>query len=314
MSLTKQGGRGKDPQGKLCEAGKRSTLRSGWTKTNVRKKRVGFVGLGDLGLGMAKSLIKSGFPLVACDLRREPVEELRLMGAGEAKGPKELAHVSEIVISVVRDIPQTDSVMFGTDGLLENFSPGSTLIISSTLGPNYVQRLAIEAGQRHINVLDATVTGPNVGTEGGALTFMVGGNKEVFESCLSLFQAMGQKVFHLGGVGAGQVSKLVNNIVLNINCHAVSEGIAYGLKAGLKLDQMLEVLKFGTGNSWVVEHYSHMARRRKTGQRKGFETTSTYKDLDLALNHARELRTFVLPVAALISQLDKGTLFPEKVA
>ena len=236
------------------------------------------------------------------------------MGAKAVKSPQEVARASEVIISVVRDSAQTDEVMFGPEGVWEGLNKDSIIIIYSTVAPSHCQRLAVKAEEKGVSVLDAPVSRGSTGSEARTLTFMVGGDEKVFKECLPIFQAMGKNIFHLGGIGMGQVFKLVNNMTAFVNMFGVSESVAFGLKAGLKLDRMLEVIKASSGNSWVVQNYDLMVKNRKDYQKAGFDSTDAmmYRDMDLALAYARELKTFPLPIIGLLSQFDCSTLFPEE--
>ena len=138
--------------------------------------KVGFLGLGEMGKGMAKNLITRGCDLTVFDVREEPVNELKQMGAKTAGTPSDLAAASEVIFTMVRDDAQTEEVMWGKDGILEGIKSGSTIIIVSTASPSLCQRLAKEAGKNGVGVLDAPVSGAKAGAEAGTLTLMIGGD------------------------------------------------------------------------------------------------------------------------------------------
>jgi len=133
------------------------------------KTKVGFIGLGDMGKGMAKNLLAKGFDLTVYDIRQEPVDELKQLGARQAQNPKELAAATEVVFSMVRDYAQTQDVMWGKDGVLDGISHGSTIIITSSVSPSLCQRLAKEASKKGVGVLDSPVSGARAGAEAGQL-------------------------------------------------------------------------------------------------------------------------------------------------
>ncbi len=271
-------------------------------------KRIGFIGLGDMGMGMAKNLVKHRYELTVCGhVRREGIEAIKEMGAREVKTPREVARASDLIISIVRDSAQTNEVMYGPEGTLAGLQKGSIVVISSTLYPGYCQKLAVEIGEKGAGMLDAPVSGAHIGSEAGTLTFMVGGEETLFKECLPVFQAMGKNIFHVGGVGTGQVAKLVNNLTFYINMVAAAEGLSLGLKAGLKLERMLEVIKASTGNSWVVQNYEMLRKQRVNSP--GIRDLQ-YNTMDNALTYARELKIFAIPIIGLLSQSDLSTLFP----
>jgi len=279
----------------------------------MEQKKVGFVGLGDMGKPMARNLLKKGFPITVCaHVNRAPVEELKALGATEVKSPREVAGVSDVVLSAVRDEPQTDAVMYGEHGVLQGMKSGGAIVIHSTITPQYCQKLAAAAKERGINVLDAPVSGAKAAAEAGALTFMIGGEQTVMEECRPLFEAMGKNIFHIGGVGMGEVMKLVNNLVLFGNMVVASESVRVGLKAGVGLNRILDVLKVSTGNSWVIGNWENSTRLRKDWEQRGMAGTwgMIHKDLETALKTARNLGVF-LPAAGIVSQTDVSTLFPE---
>jgi 2-hydroxy-3-oxopropionate reductase len=276
-------------------------------------KRVGFIGLGDMGRPMARNLLKKGFPVTVCaHVNRAPIEELKALGAAEVKSPGEVAAASDVVLSAVRDEPQTDRVMYGESGVLQGIGKGATIIIHSTITPQYCQKLAAAAREKGVSVLDAPVSGAKAAAEAGALTFMIGGEQAVVEECRPLFEAMGKNIFHLGAVGMGEVMKLVNNLVLFGNMAVASESVGMGLKAGVKLDRILDVLKASTGNSWVIGNWETSTRLKRDWEQRGMAGTwgMIHKDLETALKTARSVGAF-LPIAGIVSQTDVSTLFPE---
>jgi 3-hydroxyisobutyrate dehydrogenase-like beta-hydroxyacid dehydrogenase len=279
-----------------------------------QQKRVGFVGLGDIGKPMAKNLIKNGFALTICGhMNRAPIEELKALGAIEVKSPKEVAGASDVVLSAVRDEPQTDAVMYGETGVLQGIKKGATLIIHSTIHPQYCQRLACAAKEKEANVLGAPVSGARAAAEAGTLTLMIGGDREVFEECRPILEAVGKNIFYLGDdAGAGEVIKLVNNLVLFGNMAVASEAVRMGLQAGAKLAQILDVLKVSTGNSWVIGNWESSLRLKRDWERRGMASTwgMMHKDLETALAVAWSVDAY-LPIAELVSQIDVSRLFPE---
>lgn len=278
----------------------------------VEQRKLGFIGLGDLGKGMAMNLVKKGFQVTVCDLKRGAVDNLRALGATAADSPKGVAERSDVIISVVRDDAQTDEVLYGENGVWKGIRSGAVFIISSTIDPTHCQSIATAGKAKGVSVLDAAVSGGRKASEAGAVTFMVGGDEAVYEQCRSIFEAMGKNIFYLGGIGMGTTFKLINNLVWFGNVASLSGGLALGLKAGLNFERLLDILKVSSGGSWVAQNWELM-----TSLKKGYDenrATSTfilaYKDLDLALKFARGVGAFV-PVGGLTSQMEISTFFPD---
>jgi 3-hydroxyisobutyrate dehydrogenase-like beta-hydroxyacid dehydrogenase len=278
------------------------------------QKKIGFIGLGIIGKPMAKNLVKKGFKVTICGhVRKEPVEELEALGATAVRSPREVAEASNVIISVVRDIPQTEEVMYGKDGLWQAISKGSIIIICSTIDPSYCERLAVAGKGKGVSVLDAPVSGGPIASEAGALTFMIGGEKEVFEECLHIFESMGRNIFHLGDIGMGMAFKLINNQILFGNMVIASEAIGLGLRAGLDLKTMLDVIKVSSGNSYLVQQWDRYIEYRKDYQRRGSASTIAvlYKDQATGLAFAKKVGAS-LPFATLVAQVDIAQLIPER--
>ena len=275
---------------------------------------IGFIGLGDMGKPMAKSLLKGGFGVVVCGhVTKGPVEEMRALGAVVVGSPKEVAEASEAIIVCVRDTAQTDEVIRGKDGIWEGIKRGSTLIVSSTVEPSYCQKLFAEGKGKGIDVLDVPVSGARTRAEEGTLSILAGGDEAVFERCRPIFEAVGKHIFYLGGPGMGQAFKLVNNYIGIVTSFTTSEGIAMGLKAGLGLERMLEVLRVSTGNNSTVQRWDLMMARRKEHDEKigGSNITILYKDVGLAVKFAEELGV-PATLGEHILQMDDSVLFPSK--
>ena len=215
--------------------------------------KVGFIGVGNMGMIMAKKLVENGVPLTVYDLRKEAVEEIVALGAAAASSSQEVAEASDVVISVVRDIPQTDKVIFGKDGVWEGIKEGATIIISSSLSPSYCQELYTKAKEKGVRVIDAPVSAESrsftPGQEWAVLTLMVGGDEDAIKKCWPVFEAIAKNIFHLGGIGMGQACKLVNNLAMFANGIVARECVNLGLKAGLDLQKMIEAMSVSTGSS-----------------------------------------------------------------
>jgi 2-hydroxy-3-oxopropionate reductase len=226
--------------------------------------KAGFIGLGNLGGCLCRSLVKtSGLPVTVYDLRKEAVQELEALGAKGANSPKEVAEASNIIISLVRDQRQNQEVIFGKDGMWEGVKKGDIMVISSTVGPFYIRDLYAKAKEKGVKVVDAAVTKITTNKQGfpanyeGWATLMVGGDDEDVKRCWPVFESMARYVIHLGGPGAGQAAKLVNNEATTafsaITRYCFIEYLNLGLKAGLDAQKMVEVWGAGVGGPTLLE-------------------------------------------------------------
>lgn len=268
-------------------------------------EKIGFIGLGEMGKPMAKTLAKKGFKLTVYDIRTEPMEELKAWGAEVARSPRDLAEANNKIITMVRDVPQTQQVIFGERGIWEGLSQGATIIVTSTIDPLFCRELETKAKGKKIGVLDACVSGGNVGAEAGTLTIMVGGEEQLYKDCLPIFEAMGKLICHMGPVGAGQITKLANNLMGYVNAAGAVEGLALANLGGVKIDRFLEVVKKSAGNSWQIENWKYLVQRWKDRRREGKKGVTFIGMLDVmdeCLSLARQLDVS-LPVLALVAQL-----------
>jgi 3-hydroxyisobutyrate dehydrogenase len=211
--------------------------------------KVGFIGLGNMGICMAKSLARAGFSLTVYDLRQEPIDEMTALGAAGARSPREIAEVSDVVISMVWDTTETEQVIFGKDGVWNGKKKGTTIIISSSVGPEYCRKLYARVKDGGVSIIDCCVTGRDPQNGNRPMTLLIGGDEDRVKQYWPVFEALGKNIFYLGEIGAGQAYKLVNN---NTGRHigtaiheCLVEGLNFGLKAGLDLQKMIEVMNAG---------------------------------------------------------------------
>ena len=261
-------------------------------------EKVGFIGLGIMGRPMAENLIAAGYDLVAYNRTREKAEELE--GATVAKSPKEVAEQSDIIITMLPDSPQVEEVLLGEDGVLAGVKDGALIVDMSTISPVVTEELAEKAREQGASMLDAPVSGGDVGAIGGTLAIMVGGSEEDFERALPFFEVMGAAVTHVGPTGAGQVVKAANQIVVALTIEAVSEALVLGSKGGVAPEKILDVLGGGLAGNKVME-----AKREKLLEHSfdpGFRIELHHKDLGIALAAGREYGV-TLPVTAVVDQM-----------
>lgn len=259
---------------------------------------VGFIGLGIMGKPMAENLIEAGYDLVAYNRTREKAEELD--GATVAETPKVVAEQSDVIITMLPDSPQVEEVLSGEDGVLEGIKEGALIVDMSTISPVVTEELAKKAEEKGASMLDAPVSGGDVGAIDGTLSIMVGGGEEGFERALPLFEVMGETVTHVGPVGTGQVVKAANQIVVALTIEAVSEALVLGSKGGVPPEKILAVLGGGLAGNKVME-----AKREKMLEHSfdpGFRVELHHKDLGIALAAGREYGV-ALPVTAIVDQM-----------
>ena len=219
-------------------------------------ERVGFVGLGTMGSAMAANLLRAGYHLTVWNRTPGRAEALRVLGAAEAKSPRDLASRSDIVIACVTDSPQVGEVLFGPEGLAEGFADGSLFIDCSTISPAGEREFASRLAELGVAMIDAPVSGGSEGAVAGTLTVMVGGAVADVERSLGVLNTVGRTVTHLGPIGAGQVAKAVNQVILCGTYLGVAEGVVLAMKAGMDAAQVMSALAAGAAGSWVLQNRS----------------------------------------------------------
>src|SRR5919199_545934 len=256
------------------------------------------------GSAMAGNLLEAGHDLVVHNRTRSKAEQLTQYGALVADSPREVAQLSDITITMLPGPSEVEEVVAGEGGLLEGAKEGSLIVDMSTSSPLLARELARTARERGMGMLDAPVSGGDVGAEEGNLSIMVGGEKENFERARALFEVMGETVTHVGPPGAGQVVKACNQIVVALVIEAVAEALVLGSKGGVAPEKVLEVLSGGLAASRVIE-----VKREKCLEHDfapGGKVEYHRKDLGIALEAGREYGV-PLPATALVCQMF-GTL------
>jgi 2-hydroxy-3-oxopropionate reductase len=264
-------------------------------------EKVGFIGLGIMGGPMAKNLMEAGYELVLYNRTREKAEDLAGDGDAEVAGsPKEVAESSDVIVTMLPDSPDVRDVVTGEAGALEGIKEGALLVDMSTISPVVTEELAEKVRERGASMLDAPVSGGDVGAIEGTLSIMVGGSEEDFERAKPLFEVMGKTVTHVGPTGAGQVTKAANQVVVALTIEAVSEALVLGSKGGVAPEKILDVLSGGLAGNKVME-----VKREKFLSHEfepGFRSELHHKDLGIALAAGREYGV-VLPVTAIVDQM-----------
>jgi 2-hydroxy-3-oxopropionate reductase len=248
---------------------------------------IGFIGLGIMGRPMAGHLQNVGHELFVLKHRSALPSELMDAGAIACTSPKVVAEKAEIIITMLPDTPQVESVLFGNSGIAEGLSPGKLVIDMSSISPSQSKVFAERIKQAGCDYLDAPVSGGEVGAKAATLTIMVGGDQVAFEKAKPLFELMGQNITLIGGNGAGQTAKVANQIIVALTIEAVAEALLFASKAGVDPGKVREALMGGFAGSKILE--VHGARMINRSFDPGFRISLHQKDLNLALEGAREL-------------------------
>jgi len=263
-------------------------------------KKVCFIGLGIMGKPMAMNLIDAGYQLVVHDVSRETAKELVAKGADEALSPKEASETVDIIITMLPDDYIVEQVATGKNGALEGMSKGAILIDMSTIYPNTARRIAKKLEIKGMEMLDAPVSGGEVGAIEGTLSIMVGGKQEIFEDILPVLQELGKNVNYVGDHGAGQVAKASNQIIVGLTIEAIAEALIFAKKSGVDPEKVRNALLGGFAHSRVLE--LHGQRMLERNFEPGGKVRLHKKDTEIAMSVAKELGMY-LPGTSLVSHL-----------
>ena len=266
---------------------------------------IGFIGLGLMGKPMARNLMKAGYPLVVHNRSRAAVDELEKEGARAVKSPKEVAAQSNIVITMLPDSPEVELVVAGGDGIFDGAHAGMLLIDMSTISPVVTRKLARQATERGIVMLDAPVSGGDVGAANATLSIMVGGTENAFNRALPVFQTLGKNIVRIGEAGAGQVAKAANQLIVGLAIEAVGEALVLAAKAGVDPARVRQALLGGFAQSRVLD--LHGQRMLDRNFNPGARVSMQHKDLGIALALGKEYNV-PLPAAAQVHQMYNAML------
>lgn len=265
------------------------------------QQRLGFVGVGAMGLPMARNLLGAGFPLAFCTRRDAAAADLLAVGGRREADPVAVAAASDVVLTCLPADAEIGDAVLGDRGALAGLRDGGTLIELSTATPTIVRRVAERAAERGIAVLDAPVSGGTSGAAAGTLSIMVGGEESVLDVCRPIFAALGQRVYHVGPVGMGKVFKLVNQLLVGATTALVGEALALGVKAGADPRLLVDVISHSSGASAAL--IGAAPQLLDAGPHPvGFRLDLMRKDVGLALALGQDLRA-PLAVGAVAYQL-----------
>jgi 2-hydroxy-3-oxopropionate reductase len=248
-------------------------------------KKVGFIGLGIMGKPMALNLIKAGYP-VSVLTKNKAATTLMEAGATAFNSIKELSENSDIVITMLPDSPDVEKVVLGENGVLSGIQQGALFIDMSSIAPSVARQVFVEMHKKGVESLDAPVSGGQVGAEAATLSIMVGGTENAFNEALPLFQAMGKNIVLIGEAGAGQTTKICNQMIVGMTIQAVGEAFTLASKAGVNLEKMREVLLGGFAQSRILD--LHGKRIIDRNFKPGFKIKLHNKDMNLALQAGKE--------------------------
>ena len=266
--------------------------------------KVAFSGMGTMGAPMALNILKAGHEVTVHNRTREREVPVAEAGAGRAASPAEAAAGAEIIITCVSDTPDVEALILGEEGVINGAEKGSIVVDMSTISPTATRRMAGRLAEKGVKMLDAPVSGGYEGAQKGTLSIMVGGELADLERAEPVLQAMGSTTY-LGPIGAGQMTKAINQIVVAGTYWSVAEGIALGLKAGLDMEKVVQAVGGGAATSWAMLNRSgNMINNQYP---LGFKVQLHRKDLNIALEVARELGV-TLPVAAYVEQVETGLI------
>lgn len=257
--------------------------------------KLGFIGLGIMGKPMAKNLLAAGYELIVVDMNKAAVEELVKAGAETAATPAEAASKTDVIITMLPNSPHVKTVALGENGLIESASKGKVLIDMSSIAPGASQEVAEGLAAKGMEMLDAPVSGGEPKAIDGTIAVMVGGNKEIFDANKEILDVMAGSVVYVGKIGAGNTTKLCNQIVVALNIAAVSEAMILAKKAGVDPDLVYKAIRGGLAGSTVMDAKAPMMMDRNF--KPGFRIDLHIKDLTNALETSRSVGA-PLPLAA----------------
>lgn len=262
--------------------------------------KVGFIGLGNMGMPMCTNLIEAGHDVRVFDVRPEARQACAKVGAREAESAAAAASEANVVMTSLPRPSDVEAVALGSDGIIHGAAPGTVYADLTTNSPAVSKRVGTELAAKQITMIDAPVSGGVVGARKATLAIMVGGDETAYQKCLPLFEAMGQNISHLGEQGCGCIAKIVNNLIAFCSMAAGAEGLMLGTAAGIDPVKLDNVIRASSGNSMA---YRGLARKSLQGDwSPSFTVDLAYKDMHLALELADELE-IPLPLSAQVHNL-----------
>ena len=266
-------------------------------------KRIGWIGTGVMGVSMAGHLINNGYKLNIYNRTKKKAEPLIKKGGTWCKNPAQVSAKSDIIFTIVGFPHDVEEVYFGKNGIFETANPGSILVDMTTTAPSLAEKINVLARKKKMGAVDAPVSGGDVGAKKGTLSIMVGGAKKHVKEVMPLLEILGENIVHEGKAGAGQHTKMCNQITIAGTMIGVCECLLYGQKAGLELETMLAAISGGAAGCWSLSNLAPRIVRRNFDP--GFYVEHFIKDMEIALAEARRMN-LSLPGLALVHQLYKA--------
>jgi 2-hydroxy-3-oxopropionate reductase len=263
------------------------------------KPKIGFIGLGIMGLPMAKNLIKADYPLIAYDLNEKPLNELLQLGAQKATSNAEVASNCDIIITMLPNSPDVQKAVFSQGGIAEGLSSGQILIDMSSIAPLVSQEIAQKLSSKGVEMLDAPVSGGQEKAQSGTLAIMVGGKEDTFNTCKPILDVLGNPVL-VGDIGAGGTTKLVNQAIVAVNIAVVAEALLLGKKAKVDPKRIFDAIKGGLAGSQCLTDKA--PRMFKANYDPGFRMKLHVKDLTNVLATSQALHN-AMPLTAQVMEM-----------
>lgn len=264
-------------------------------------RNVGVIGLGAMGMGVARSLLRAGFAVHACDVRKPVLDAFAGEGGIACASPAELGGKCEVVLTVVVNAAQTEAVLFGENGAVDAMKPGSVVLACATVSPQFAADLGKRIGEKGVLLLDAPLSGGAGKANSGEMTMMTSGPADAYAACEDVLDAIAGKVYRLGDAhGAGSKVKIINQLLAGVHIAAAAEAMALGLREGVDPDALYDVITHSAGNSWMFENrVPHIL----SGDYTPLSAVDIFvKDLGLVLDTARTSK-FPLPLSAAAHQM-----------
>ena len=252
---------------------------------------------------MSKNLLKAGYPVTVWNRTASKMDPLVEAGAKAAGSPREVAENSDVVVSIVTDSPDVEQVLLGPDGVIHGAREGMICIDMSTISPITTREISAKLAEKGVKMLDAPVSGGVIGANNGTLSIMVGGDEGVFDECLPIFEAMGKTITRVGGIGDGQVTKAVNQILVGTTMLGVAEALVFAKKAGVDVEKCHAAVSGGAAGSWQLTNNG--GRVLRGDMEPGFKIKDYLKDLRIIMETAESIE-MPLPATSLVQQMYRG--------